>query len=150
MFMPHGTERGQKILQRVWWLAAITLSFILLLCVNVTAGESQRLVSLRIQLPEEKSISHIRRFVLLHCQYDRVLLQELMFFIGKKKKKILLFCLRQMYAPPPPPCAGKAFVPVVLLRMTQGKLSLPFQYTLATTRPQTDERTVFLWGPFHL
>lgn len=84
MFVPHSTQRGQKLLQRVWWLAAITLSFILLLCVNVTAGESLWLVFLRLQLPEEKSVSHIRRFVLLHFQYDHVLLQELILFTGKK------------------------------------------------------------------
>lgn len=45
----------------------------------------------------------------------------------------LLLCKRQMYAPPPSPCVSKAFVPVVPLGMTQEKLSLHFQYTVATT-----------------
>lgn len=58
MFMPHSTQRGQKILQRVWWLAAITLSFILLLCVNVTAGESQTGVLETTVTRREKPKSH--------------------------------------------------------------------------------------------
>lgn len=134
MFVPRSTQRGQKLLQRVWWLAAITLSIILLLCVNVTAGESLWLVFLRLQLPEEKSVSHIRRFVLLHFQYDHVLLQELILFTGKKMP-FLLLCMRQMCIPPSPHCVGKAFVPVVPLGMTQGTLpsfSIHFSHNLTS------------------
>lgn len=70
-------------------------------------------------------------------------------FVYRKKMPFLLLCMRQIYAPPLP-FVGKAFVPVVPLGMTQEKLSLPFQYTLATTWSQTDERRVFLQGPFYL
>lgn len=42
---------------------------------------------------------HIRRFVLLHYQYDHVLLQELKQFI-EKEMLFSFLCTRQMYAPP--------------------------------------------------
>lgn len=51
--------------------------------------------------------SHIRRFLLLHCQYDHVLLQELKLFI-EKEMPFSFLCVRQMCAPPPL-SEGKAF-----------------------------------------
>lgn len=50
---------------------------------------------------------HIRRFVLLHCQYDHVLQQELKLFT-EKEKSFSFLCMRQMCAPPPL-SKGKAF-----------------------------------------
>jgi len=51
--------------------------------------------------------SHIRRFVLLHCQYDHILLQELSLFT-EKEMPFSFLCVRWMRAPPAL-SEGKAF-----------------------------------------
>lgn len=77
--------------------------------------------------------AHTRKFVLLHCQYDHVLLQEIKLFI-EKETPFLFLCVRHV-------CSSSSLwrqvFPVVPLGVAQGKLSLPFQSTLLVTWPQT-------------
>lgn len=89
---------------------------------------------------------HIKRFVLLHCQYDHVLLQELKLFI-EKEMPFLFVCMRQIRAPLPSLKAkfssGSSWDST---RKTLPSFPIYFSHDLNS---DCDERT-FLWGPFHV
>lgn len=148
VFAPHnvcGIQGGQKLLQRVWWLAAVKLSFILLLCVNAAAGESPQLVLWRLKVPKGKSMVIYKEvcFAALPT-WPRV--QELKLFTPKDMSFSFL-CMRQRC--PPPPLSLKE-------RLSSGSSwdgtrktlpSFPIYFSHDPTSYHK-ERIEFLWSPF--